>query len=220
MKFENEYLIKKWEALRLEAYLPTKDDVWTIGWGHTAGVYQGMKITKQEAELYFDEDVAWASEAVNKLVRVKLSQNQFDALVSFVFNIGLTAFKKSTLLRKLNAGDYHGAAAEFPKWNKQAGKVLNGLVKRRAEEMEYFLLPSDEEVVSRKVDEVEGFKNIFASKELVGGLTMFLAGISSFLSNLSIESQDKLVNIMTIGLIGFGLLFAINRIIARVKGQR
>lgn len=219
MQFENEYLIKKWEALRLEAYLPTKDDVWTIGWGHTAGVYQGMKITEAQAEEFFDEDVKWAEDAVNKLVRVVLTQNQFDALVSFVFNIGLPQFSKSTMLRKLNTGDYEGAASEFPRWNKQAGKVLKGLVNRRQEEMEYFLLPVEGEV-GRTVDPVEGFKNIFGSKELVGGFTAVLTGLGSFLNILTVENQDKLVTGLSVALAVFGVFFIGNRVLARIKGQR
>lgn len=139
MKMNNTDLIKKWEGLRLEAYLPTKDDVWTIGWGHTLNVKQGMKITKEQAEEFFLKDIAWAEKAVNDSTKVVISQNMFDALVSLVFNIGATAFKKSTLLKKLNKGDYEGAADQFLVWNKQKGKVLNGLVKRRSEERDYFL---------------------------------------------------------------------------------
>lgn len=138
MKLHNDHLIKKWEELRLRAYLPTPYDRWTIGWGHTQGVYPGLTITEQEAQDLFDEDVAWAVNAVNKYVTVGLNQNQFDALVSFVFNIGETAFRKSTLLRKLNAGDYEGAANELPRWNKQKGKILRGLVRRREEEKHLF----------------------------------------------------------------------------------
>lgn len=139
MRMVNTDLIKKWEGLRLEAYLPTPNDVWTIGWGHTLGVKKGDKITKEQAEAFFREDIKWAEEAVNNSVKVSISQNMFDALVSLVFNIGATAFKKSTLLKKLNKADYEGAANQFLVWNKQKGRILSGLSKRRSEEREYFL---------------------------------------------------------------------------------
>lgn len=142
-------LLKGFERLRLVAYLPTVNDVWTIGYGHTKGVKPGDRCSVEQAEAWLLEDLAWAEDAVNELVTVPLTQNQFDALVSFAFNVGpdidadtiAEGLGDSTLLRKLNAGDYAGAAAEFPKWNKQAGVVLNGLVRRRAAERELFLTP-------------------------------------------------------------------------------
>lgn len=139
MKIHNLDIIKKSEGLRLEAYLPTPNDVPTIGYGHTKGVRMGQRISLAQAEQFLLEDVDWAEDAVNSLVKVRLSQNQFDALVSFVFNVGATAFSKSTLLRLLNAGDYKGAADQFLRWNKQAGKVLRGLDTRRKEERALFL---------------------------------------------------------------------------------
>jgi GH24 family phage-related lysozyme (muramidase) len=139
MKINNISLIKKHEGLRLEAYLPTPNDVWTIGYGHTHTTKQGMKITEKQAEALLRKDIAWAEKAVNNLVVVPLTQNQFDALVSFVFNVGEGAFSTSTLLRLLNSGDYNGAANQFLRWNKQKGRVLNGLTKRREEERKLFL---------------------------------------------------------------------------------
>ena len=131
--------IKKWEALRLKAYLPTPNDVPTIGYGHTKTAKMGMVITEKDAERLLRADLDWVEEALEELVEVPLSQPQYDALASFVFNIGRTGFAKSTLLRKLNASDYVGAAEEFPRWNKQKGKVLKGLTRRRTDEREMFL---------------------------------------------------------------------------------
>ena len=131
--------IKEWEALRLEAYKPTPDDVWTIGWGHTHTAREGMVITKREAERLLRVDLAWVRSTLEELVEVPLTQLQYDALASFIFNIGRPQFATSTLLRKLNAGDYLGAAEEFPRWNKQKGKVLRGLTRRRKQEREMFL---------------------------------------------------------------------------------
>jgi lysozyme len=131
-------LIKRFEGLRLTAY----DDgvgVWTVGFGHTKGVQPGDKITEEQATDFLRIDVAEASDAVARLVTVALSQNQRDALISLVYNIGSGAFEGSTLLRKLNAGDHAGAADEFTRWNKGGGRVLAGLVKRRAAERELFM---------------------------------------------------------------------------------
>lgn len=139
MKIKNIDIIKKHEGLRLEAYLPTPNDVWTIGYGHTHTTKQGMRITEAQAEALLRKDIAWVEEAVNKFVVVPLTQNQFDALASFVFNVGEGAFSKSTLLRLLNSGDYEGAANQFLRWNKQKGRILKGLTKRREEERKLFL---------------------------------------------------------------------------------
>lgn len=130
-------LIKKFEGLELKAY---KDSVGilTIGYGHTHGVKAGDVITGQQADTFLREDAQVAELAVNTNVKVKLTQGQFDALVSFIFNLGAGNFVKSTLLKKLNAGDYAGAADEFGKWVNAGGKPLPGLVKRRAAEKEMF----------------------------------------------------------------------------------
>jgi GH24 family phage-related lysozyme (muramidase) len=132
-------IIKKWEGLRLTAYLPTPNDVWTIGYGHTKTAKKGMSITAEKAEELLKGDLAWVEEALAKHVKVPLKQNQYDALASFVYNLGETNFKNSTLLRLLNAGDYDGAADQLLRWNKQAGKVLRGLTNRRMEERALFL---------------------------------------------------------------------------------
>lgn len=136
-------MIKKHEALRLEAYLPTAHDVWTIGWGHTSTARQGMTITKAQAEQLLREDLAWVRDVLDKEVKVPLTQPQYDALASFVFNLGGANFRSSTLLKRLNAKDYVGAANELLRWDKQRqnGKMvtLKGLTKRRREERELFL---------------------------------------------------------------------------------
>ncbi|MFW1840914.1 lysozyme [Acinetobacter gyllenbergii] len=136
-------LITSFEDLRLDAY----DDgvgVWTIGYGTT--IYpNGIKVKKgdvctlDQAKAYFAFDLKRFERAVNSSVKVTINQNQFDALVSLAYNIGQTAFSKSTLLKKLNAKDYQGAADQFPEWNKGGGKVMKGLVRRRAAERALFL---------------------------------------------------------------------------------
>jgi len=131
-------LIKRFEGLELKSY---KDSVGilTIGYGHTHAVKAGDVITGEQADAFLREDLQVAELTVNTNVKVKLTQGQFDALVSFVFNLGSGNFVKSTLIKKLNAGDYAGAADEFSKWVNAGGKKLPGLVKRRAAEREVFL---------------------------------------------------------------------------------
>ena len=131
-------LITGFEKLRLTAYLPTPDDVWTIGYGHTHNVKEGDTCTKEQARKWLFDDVEDAALAVDTMVKQPLTQNQFDALVSFVFNIGDTAFHTSTMLRDLNDAEYAAAAEQFPRWNKQKGKVKLGLTRRRAAERALF----------------------------------------------------------------------------------
>lgn len=136
-------LIKEFEGCRLTAY-KCPAGVWTIGYGHTGTVDgkligNGMTITAAKATELLKKDLAEFEAAVNGCVTVPITQNMFDALVSFSFNVGAGALRRSTLLRKLNAKDYDGAAAEFPLWNKAGGKVLNGLVRRRERERQLFL---------------------------------------------------------------------------------
>lgn len=130
-------LIKQFEGLYLNAYR-CPAGVPTIGYGHTAGVAMGQTITQQQADDYLRRDVRQLERAVARLVTVPLTQGQFDALVSFAFNLGEGALAQSTLLRLLNAGDYAGAAAQFDRWNKAGGRVLPGLVRRRAAERALF----------------------------------------------------------------------------------
>src|SRR5579872_609207 len=109
--------IKSWEGCASTTSETCKGDVATLGYGHTSSVKDGEKLKPRQAEIWLHEDVAYACKVVNDQVKVALTQNQFDALVDFVFNLGETAFVGSTLLKKLNAGDYIGAAEEFPKWD-------------------------------------------------------------------------------------------------------
>lgn len=131
-------LIKKFEGCRLTAYIDPVG-VWTIGYGHTAGVVPGMTITQKMADDILKEDLELFSANVKKVVTVTLNDNQLGALTSFAYNVGIGNLKSSTLLRLLNMGKYEEAADEFKKWVKAGGKVLNGLVKRRDAEKELFM---------------------------------------------------------------------------------
>lgn len=120
------------------AYMPTPNDVPTIGYGSTRGVTMGDTCTEAEALQMLREDVSEAEGCVSMAVDVELTQAQFDALVSLVFNIGCGAFRGSTILKLVNAGDFDAAQKQFGRWNKQAGKELAGLTRRRAAEAELF----------------------------------------------------------------------------------
>ena len=147
MKISNKglELIKTFEGLSLKPYLDAVN-IPTIGFGNT--FYENMKkvtlqdeaITQERADSLFNFLVTTNFvNVVNRLVIVDINQNQFDALVSFVYNLGSGNFEKSTLLKKVNQSDFIGASLEFEKWNRSSGKVLNGLTKRRLSEKELFL---------------------------------------------------------------------------------
>jgi lysozyme len=132
-------LVRKYEGEKLEAYLCPAGK-WTIGVGHTGSdVREGLTITEEKSAEILRNDLAKFERCVIACLAVPVTQGQFSALVSFAFNVGCGAFRKSTLLRKLNEGDDLGCAAEFLRWTKSGGKVLSGLVKRRQAEMDLFL---------------------------------------------------------------------------------
>lgn len=168
---EGKALIKRWEGLRLKAYPdpasprarhlagtgkndPTlSGEPWTIFYGHTGDVKEGMSGTSHQADVVLDLDLEEFEDIVTRAVTAPLSENQFSALVSILFNVGpgkkgvrdgivtLKSGQPSTLLRKLNAGDYAGAQAEFIKWNKAGGQSMPGLTARRAAEARLFGTP-------------------------------------------------------------------------------
>lgn len=134
-------LIKRHEGFSATPYL-CPAGVWTWGYGHTMSMgerQRGGMITRGEAESLLRGDLTTAENAVNRLVTVPLTQGQFDALVSFTFNLGQGALMRSTLLRLLNSGDYANAAAQFKKWVYAGGTKLPGLVARREEERSLFV---------------------------------------------------------------------------------
>lgn len=133
--------VKRWEGLKLTAYPdPGSRDgnPWTIGYGHTSDgfmkVHKGLKITEKQAEAALVRDLNETAAEIERLVKVPLTDNQFGALVSFAFNVGVGAFAKSTLLRQLNTGNYGAVPAQLARWNKNDGKVMAGLTNRRAAE--------------------------------------------------------------------------------------
>lgn len=131
-------LIARFEGCKLRAYHDAVG-VLTIGYGHTKGVKEGDVWTQERADHALRREVSEFMEGVERLIKVPVNAHQLAALTSLAYNIGLTAFHQSTLLRKLNAGDYDGATVEFQKWNKAGGHVLNGLVARRNDERQEFI---------------------------------------------------------------------------------
>ncbi|GJL94865.1 MAG: hypothetical protein DHS20C05_12700 [Hyphococcus sp.] len=143
-------LIKGYEGLRMSAhYAPSEQ--WTVGYGHTGSARHGMSVTEGDAERLLKEDVGPIEQLIGDTVRAPLNQNEHDALVSLIFNIGEDNWKNSTVLRKLNAGDKIGAANSFEMWTKAHVNnelvTLDGLVRRRAAEKSLFLMPTDASLV-------------------------------------------------------------------------
>jgi GH24 family phage-related lysozyme (muramidase) len=202
MQIVNDNLIKKWEKLELQAYLPTPNDKWTIGWGHTKTARPGMKITEAEAQRLFETDTAWVEDTLARLVKVPLNQYQYDALASLVFNIGWT---KQT--------------------NKKTGKkeVLRGLVRRRTEEMGYFLTPvvdtpSEDFLPEMSTDDI--LKPLYFSKEVAAGVGAAVTGVTGVLGDLEAQLGGQAVWAFSAALVAFGLFVLWNRYNARRKGDR
>ena len=170
-----EKLIKNFESCKLTAYKADKSEkYYTIGWGHYGSdVKKDMKISKERADKLFENDIKYFEECVNAYVKVPITQSMFNALVSFTYNVGSGAFKKSSLLKYVNKCKYDKASKEFKKWNKCGGKVLKGLVKRRELEKIEFLrngIKTNVKVSSNfKIPSLKGYKGF----SLVEGLKKF-----------------------------------------------
>lgn len=133
-------LIKEFEGYKSEAYQCTSG-VWTIGYGHTKNVQKGDTCSVEEATEFLKQDVEIAERAINQLVKVELNQNQFDAILSFVYNIGRENFKHSSMLKFLNSAHFPLAAGQFDRWVYSRSNKSQGLINRRAKEKELFLKP-------------------------------------------------------------------------------
>ncbi|EPS4685159.1 lysozyme [Salmonella enterica subsp. enterica] len=131
--------IRAHEGVKLAAY-QDGGGVWTIGYGHTRGVKQGQVINHEQADEFLNNDLRQVESCISERVTVALNQNQFDALVSFVFNVGRQAFSDSTLLKKLNEDNYRAAADQFTRWVYDNDKFVQGLYNRRVAERDLFLL--------------------------------------------------------------------------------
>ena len=199
-------LIKRFEGLELEAYQDIAG-VWTIGYGHIETAKPGMRITEREAEALLQRDLKPREQAVGRIVSVPLNQNEFDALVSFVYNVGVEAFRRSTARRRLNNNDRIGAADALTWWNKATvGGVLRevtGLTRRRAAERALFLTPANPPIVRdpRQVDansRMEPFEDpprrgTLAGSRTVQGATV-AGGAGAAASSMGRQSAEELEN--------------------------
>jgi lysozyme len=130
-------LTERFEGVRLTAY-QDQVGVWTIGYGHTAGVQPGDTCTQEQAEAWLAQDVSGAVSVVTSYIHVPLSQGEFDALVDFTFNLGAGSFEHSELLTLINDGEIEAAAEQFQRWSHAGGVEVAGLLRRRqAEEQEF-----------------------------------------------------------------------------------
>lgn len=178
-------LVKEFEGLRLKAY-KCPAGVWTIGYGHTSAagspeVNSGMEITKDEAEAILKRDMVQYEAGVEKLVKVELSQGQFDALVDFAYNAGVGALAKSTLLKRVNEERFDDVPAEFMKWTKGGGRELPGLVRRRRAEVKLWrgldeIAPVSHDETRAEPDTPAPKKSIVQSKEANGAVVAGGAG--------------------------------------------
>lgn len=185
MSVEGLALVKEFEGLRLKAY-KCPANVWTIGYGHTSAagspeVNPGMEITKEEAEEILRRDMVQYENGVKKLVKVELTQGQFDALVDFAYNAGVGALAKSTLLKRVNEERFDDVPAEFMKWTKGGGKELPGLVRRRRAEVKLWRGLDTEKPIPVEESRVEPDapapkKSIVQSKEANGAVIAGGAG--------------------------------------------
>lgn len=133
-------LTEQFEGLRTTAY-QDQAGVWSLGYGHTAGICEGMTCTPDQAREWLADDIGSAVAAVNRFIEVEINQNQFDALVDFTFNVGVGNFAESTLLKQVNAGYFATAATEFLRWVYAGGEVSSGLTVRRSAEAALFREP-------------------------------------------------------------------------------
>lgn len=174
--------IKQWEGLKTDAYQDIAG-VWTIGYGHTAAAgepvpVEGMSITIEEAEALLRHDLTQYEQAVQQNVKVPLNDNQFAALVSFTYNVGISAFKSSTLLRKLNQGNYEAVPAELMKWVYSNGRKVQGLVNRRAAEAGLWV--KGDFVASAYVNPSAQKIRIAAAPEVIGPIVAAASGLTGF----------------------------------------
>ena len=132
-------LTERFEAFRNVAYWDKLGKVWTIAYGHTRYVYEGMTCTKEQGIEWLLQDVELCEQDINSHVKVALTQHEFDALVDFCFNLGCQSLNGSTLLKLLNANNHAAAANEFEKWDHAGGNVVAGLLRRRLAEKDEFL---------------------------------------------------------------------------------
>lgn len=201
-------LIEKYEGCKLKAYR-CPAGILTIGYGHTSAagspkVIEGMIITKEQAEQILDNDLSMFEHELNAMLTREVTQHQFDALMSFTYNLGVGAMRKSTLLKRVNAGEFDKVRAEFMKWTRAAGRELPGLVERRRAEADLFVLHDalfDSEEFRVTPDQPQATKTMVQSKEgnaaiatgALGGL-----GVMTQVADQAKQASDSVDVIMSL----------------------
>jgi len=209
--------VKGFEGFRAKAYL-CPAGVWTIGFGTTNGVKEGDSVTRARAEELLKSDLKWAEAVINKKVTVKLKQNQFDALCSFVYNIGETAFSKSTMLKLLNKGQYDAVPAQIARWNRVGKEVNRGLTIRRAAEADMWLQSTDDkDDMPQAVTSPD--KSLGKSRQIAGA---GIAGIATIAQETAeqIEPLVSYADTLRIVFVGLALVGVAITIYARWDDKR
>lgn len=186
-------LLKEFEGLRLRAY-KCPAGVWTIGYGHTSAagsprVTAEMAVSKEAAETVLGRDIIQYEDGVRKLLKVEVTQGQFDALVDFAYNVGVHQLERSTLLKRINAGEFDRAPAEFMKWTKGGGRELPGLVRRRRAEVELWRSlhktgSLDHEESRSEPDKPKAAQKITQSREANGALIAGAGGAAAVVQEI------------------------------------
>ena len=203
-------LVKEFEGLRTTAYKDSAG-VWTIGYGTTgrAGVgidpVEGMEITEAEAEYYLQKGLEKFSTEITGAITQPINENEFGAFVSLAYNIGSGAFKRSTALRKFNAGDKQGAANAMLMWNKAGGRVLNGLIRRREAERALFLTPVRVDAPAQ--DARQDRTSPAQSRTVQASVVAAASAAGSAVTALS--ALDSVAQYIVLGFAGVGILMAL-----------
>jgi lysozyme len=194
-------LIKEFEGLELEAYQDIVG-IWTIGYGHTSmagppDVVPGMEITESEASEILRRDLKQYEQGVEKAVKVEITQNMFDALVSITYNIGVNGMKSSTFIKRINNKDFEGAAEAMKWWNKAGGRVVAGLKRRREAEAALFLEgwtedkdATQDEPRGAQVEENSPRRGSLASSRTIGGATAAAGAGAATIGSTMVEDQN------------------------------
>ena len=205
--------VKRWEGLKLTAYPDPgsrNGEPWTIGYGHTSDghlkVHRGLTIRPAQAEAALQYDLNETAAAGSDLVKVELTDNQFGALVSFAFNVGIGAFAKSTLLKRLNKGDYAAVPQQMARWINNDGKPMDGLVNRRAAEAG--LWAKGEFVTSRNVDAQPEAPSVL-NKETISWGAGILSGLAAFFAGTG--PVQWAMAVVLVGAFGIGAYLFLTR---------
>lgn len=217
--------LRRWEGYSLTAYQDS-GGVWTVGFGHTGPeVVESYTITKAEAERLLAQDMAWVEAAIRDTVKVSLDEYQHAAIASLIYNIGGTAWRKSTCLRRLNVGDQAGAAEALTWFNKVNGEVVGGLVARREAERTLFLTNVHADAVTEARGEITGGETKPAVKSkthwLAGiGLTGVLADILGAFTSIKSSAPEVLQVVGPVALLGLIFVFImVNRYLEARRGE-